>query len=265
MRKGYSPPNKIPFTSSMKLFVRKNYMKMTNQELADHFGVKITWMRTRIYEMGLKRQEFEYYNDEQIDFLKVNFVFYGNTELAEIFNINFPRKKPWTIHSFEKKLGYLKLKRTDAQLEAIQNRNVKTGRFSECARKRWETTGQMPVGSIRVWKQESYQFAVIKTETGFEYLSRYLWKKHKGAIPKGMCVSLKKGAPVVCSIGDLELISRAENAMRNATVDSSIIKRCFGEKDVVKISEMIENIPQIIALKRNAILLNHQINKNYAK
>lgn len=240
-------------------------MKMTNQELADHFGVKITWMRTRMYEMGLKRQEFEYYTPEQIAFLKVNYVFYGNTELAEIFNINFPRKKRWSLNSFEKKLGYLKLKRTTEQLEAIQNRNVKTGRFSECAKKRLETTGQMPIGTVRVWKQQGYQFAVIKTEKGYEYLSRYLWNKNIGPVPEGMCVSLKKGSPIICSIDDLELISRVENAMRNATVDSSIIKRCFGEKDALKISEMIENIPEIIALKRNAILLNHQINKNYAK
>jgi hypothetical protein len=92
-----------------------------------------------------------------------------------------------------------------------------------------------------------------------------LWKKHYGDIPEGMCVVLKKDAPVVCSVDDLELISRVEHGMRNSTADTSIIKRCFRVKDDRKIKEMIELIPDIIALKRNTISLNHQIKKNYAK
>lgn len=257
-----SPSNKIAFTDEMREFVVDHYNKMTNQQLADALGVKVTWLRIHIYAMGLKRQNFEYFTAEQVDFLKVNYVFYGNTELAEIFNIMFPRKiKPWTIDSFEKKLGYLKLKRTKQQLDDIRNRYVKLGRFADGSKKAWSVRGVMQVGQIKVWRQNDKQAAYIKTEFGFMQLSRYLWELHYGKIPKNKFVVLNPGAPVICSIDDLELIDQVEHCLRNSTSNRSIVRRCFREKDEQKVNQFIEQLPQLIDVKRKQILLNYKINQ----
>jgi hypothetical protein len=47
--------------------------------------------------------------------------------------------------------------------------------------------------------------------------------------------------------------------------DSSVVKRFLGIKDQHLVDEIIENHNGIIDLKRNALKLNQQINKNERK
>tara|TARA_R110002050_G_scaffold69507_2_gene150316 strand:+ start:5351 stop:6139 length:789 start_codon:yes stop_codon:yes gene_type:complete len=54
-------------------FLKDNYRAMTNRELAAGLGIKLTTCRTKLYELGLKRMEMEYWTQEQIQFLKNNF------------------------------------------------------------------------------------------------------------------------------------------------------------------------------------------------
>lgn len=49
----------------------------------------------------------------------------------------------------------------------------------------------------------------------WEYLARHVWREHNGEIPKGHIVVHKDGDSMNCDIGNLELISRADNARRN--------------------------------------------------
>ena len=48
------------------------------------------------------------------------------------------------------------------------------------------------------------------------FLSRHVWELVHGEIPKGCIVTFKDKDPLNCEINNLELITRAENARRNA-------------------------------------------------
>lgn len=212
-----NPINKIVFTAKQHQFLKNNYKTMTNQQLADALGLKITRVRHELYSIGLKRIQLQYWTPEQVSFLKNNYKRLGDTELAEIFAVKWFKNKPWTKNQIEKKRRYLKLKRTSKELTLIKNRNKLMGRFSECAKKRWQTTGQAVIGEKRIWFNEyDVPFVVIKTKTGFQPYNRWLWEKENGKIPSGMNVRILSEDKINFKITDLKLISNAENAVLNS-------------------------------------------------
>lgn len=213
-----NPINKIVFTSKQHQFLRDNYNSMTNQQLAFALGLKLTRVRMELYSLGLKRMELQYWTNEQVQFLRDNYKLFGDTELAEIFEVKWHKPKGWTKKHIEKKRRYLKLKRTSAQKKNIFKRNKAMGRWSECAKKRWETTGQAEIGDKRVWftSDSNLPFVVIKTKTGFVHYNRWLWKKHKGDIPSGMNVVINGSDRINYTIKDLILLTNAELSARNS-------------------------------------------------
>jgi hypothetical protein len=213
-----NPYNKIVFTPEMHQFLKDNYLSMTNRELADALGLKLTRTRTELYKLGLKRMELEYWTKQQTQFLKDNYKDFGDTELAEIFEVKWYKAKGWTKKHIEKKRRYLKLKRTTAEKKAIQIRNTKMGRFAMCAKKRWETIGEAPIGEKRVWftSEGNLPYVVIKTKNGFVHYNRWLWQKEKGKIPPGMNVVINTDDRINYTIKDLALISDAELSKRNS-------------------------------------------------
>ncbi len=212
-----NPFNKIIFTPEMHQFLKDNYKQLTNRELADALGLKLTRTRTELYRLGLKRMEMEYWTPEQVQFLKDNYKEFGDTELAEIFEVKWYKAKGWTKKHIEKKRRYLKLKRTTAEKNAIKVRNTKMGRFAMCAKKRWETTGVAPEGEKRIWfHADNTFFVVIKTKQGFVHYNRWLWEKEKGEIPPGMVVRVFGDDKINYTIKDLKLITKAENARLNS-------------------------------------------------
>ena len=103
--------NKIDWTDKRLKFLKENFNTMTNQQIADSLGLKITSVRHKCYELGLYKMTLEYWTDEQVDFLLKNYKEKGGTELAEIFNKKWYKDKGWTKKHIEKKRRYLKLKR----------------------------------------------------------------------------------------------------------------------------------------------------------
>lgn len=212
-----NPPNKIKFTSGQRLFLKENYAIMTNKQLADALGLRLTRVRMELYSMGLKRMELQYWTDEQTKFLTDNYREFGDTELAEIFEVKWHKPKGWTKKHIEKKRRYLKLKRTAAERKKIHKRNTAMGRWSECAKKRWATTGQAPIGEKRIWfTPDNHPFVVIKTKNGFVHYNRWLWEKEKGKIPPGMNVCIFSSDPLDYTIKDLKLLTNAELSARNS-------------------------------------------------
>src|SRR5688572_22780245 len=136
-RNGNIPPNKHEWTKAEINFIKKNFFRLTNPQLANALGLTLTLVRTKCYEMGLKRMELEYWTPAQIRFLKKNYGKYGDKELAEIFNKKWKKKKSWTLKHIEKKRLYLKLKRTPQQLRKIKDRAIKKGVYLEGLKKTW--------------------------------------------------------------------------------------------------------------------------------
>jgi hypothetical protein len=129
MRKSW---NKIQWTNDQLKFLKKNFYKLTNRKLADALGLKLTSVRTKCYELGLKRMELEYWTKEQVRFLRQNYKKIGDLELAEIFNQKWHKDKGWSKKHIEKKRRYLGLKRTEEEKNLIPIRTVRAGRFALC-------------------------------------------------------------------------------------------------------------------------------------
>ena len=81
----FIPPNKIVWSEEMESFLIHNYQTKTNLELAKHLGLNLTSVRHRLYQLGYRRMEMEYWTDEQIEFLELNYQQMGDTEIAERF------------------------------------------------------------------------------------------------------------------------------------------------------------------------------------
>lgn len=207
---------KIMFTEQGVRFLKENFKQMTNRELASALGLKLTIVRTRMYELGLKRMEMEYWTPEQVQFLRDNYREMGDVEIAEIFQETSPKEKPWTNKHIDKKRDYLNLKRTAAEIKEIKKMNIANGRFSMCVAKRWETVGTTPVGEIRVWKHSGKQngFAVIKRKNGFVHYNRWLYQQHFGKLKSDQLVVTVSGDTIARGPEDLLVIDREEHARR---------------------------------------------------
>ncbi|WP_119792069.1 hypothetical protein [Flavobacterium anhuiense] len=206
---------KVIFSDKDIQFLKDNFYSMTNDQLAASLNLKKTIVRSKCYELGLKRMELEYWCFEAVEFLKQNYKEIGDVEIAEIFENEFPKNKGWSKKHIEKKRRYLNLKRTNSELLSIHKRNTDNGRFAICNKKRWEATGSNAIGSIVVWNVNGYHLAHIKTENGYVHYARWLWQKHFGEIPKGYNVVRKQGCPEIPTLNFLELISKAEHSRRN--------------------------------------------------
>lgn len=71
------------------------FQDYSNTELALFLGLPISNIRGICYELGLKRMELEYFTHVQVSFLKRNYKMKGDSELAETFQVKWPKKKGW--------------------------------------------------------------------------------------------------------------------------------------------------------------------------
>lgn len=197
-------------------FIKENFAKMTAQQLSDAVGIKRTKVREMYYSLGLKKQELEYWTEEQINFLKKNWQTKGDTELAEIFNKKWNKNKGWTKKHIEKKRRYLKLKRSHVQKQAIHLRNVKKGYFAMCPVNAWKTRGVAPEKDKKVWMIGGSPVMVIKVNGHYRHYARFLYEQTFGAIPSGYVVRLKDNDPYNVVPENIVLVSRSENAGLNS-------------------------------------------------
>jgi hypothetical protein len=259
--------NKIKWTVEMDKFLLENYNSMTNKELADAIGLRLTTTRTRLIHLGLKRMEMEYWTHEQIEFLKANYKLMGDTEIAELFQNNYSKVKGWNKKHIEKKRRYLKLKRTEVDKKLIHERNREAGRFAMCPVKAWETRGQAPVGEVRVWDMNGshYPTKYIKTENGWVKLSHFNWIKINGAIPAGAIITHLDGNAMNCETDNLASISKSENMARNGgskDLSDNYVAGLLtpGDKEL---REELKKLLELIEVKRQSIKLNRIIKNEY--
>lgn len=143
---------KVIFSDDDIQFIKDNFQSMTNQAIADALGLKKTVVRTKAYELGLQRMELEFWPDEAVEYLKNNYRTIGNIELANYFNVHYPKKKKWSKHHIDKKMEYLNLKRSKIDWYNIVERNLKNGSFGKPnpRRKRKEYS------AVIVFKEKKY-------------------------------------------------------------------------------------------------------------
>ena len=212
-------------------FIKDNFFTMTNPGLAKALGLKLTSVRTKFLELGLKRMELQYWTVEQTAYLKKNYRQKGDVEIAEYFATKYQKDKGWRNKQIEKKRKQMFLNRTSEELRAIKIRSVKKGKYRDGNLKKWQKMGVTPVGAIKVWKMENGNKAqYIKTKKGYTPYAREFYKRHVGKIPPNMVVRLIDGNTMNVVASNLNLLTRQENA----TINSK--NRCPQElREVVKI------------------------------
>jgi hypothetical protein len=266
-RNGNNPPNKHLWTDTEISYLKENFYSQTNSQLAAGLGLKLTSVRTKCYELGLKRMELEYWTDEQVAFLLENYKQYGDKELAKIFNSKWKKNKGWTLKHIEKKRKYLKLKRTAADHRKIKDRAISKGVYIEGLKKMWAKRGVAKEGEIRYWKANGTNrlFPVIKINGRFTHWTPYAWEKHFGKIPDGKNVVFKDRNPFNLDPNNLELVTNAELARKNSKISSqglsdNYVAGIMTHRDP-ETRKLLKENPYLINLKRKSILLNRTINE----
>jgi len=91
--------------------------------------------------------------------------------------------------------------------------------------------------------------------------SRWLWKQHKGRIPRGFVVAIKDPAKKI-TIRNLKLISMKDNMLRNSgginLPDSQVAAYIAGKNNIHLVPEILKH-PELIELKRNSLKLKRLI------
>jgi hypothetical protein len=125
-------------------------------------------------------------------------------------------------------------------------------------------------GCIRVRNTHSIPYKWIRVSQGhWRELHKVIWEKKYGDVPEGMIIIFKNKDSMDVRIGNLKLITMAQNLKRNRPEDihtnmeyryrsdkwvSSYLIR---DKKVRK--EILKNHPEIIEIKRNQLILNRKI------
>ena len=252
--------HKYVWTHFETAFIRAHWGKMMNRDIAMMLGHKLTLVRMRCYEMGLRHIELEFWTEEQVEFLREHYQRHGDTELAEMFAERWHKDKGWTKKHIEKKRRYLKLKRTSAEKDAIREGHRLNGVYAEGNKRMWATRGIAQQGDIRVWTNNAgKQYMVIKLEKGFVHYVPWLWEQVNGPVPEGMVIRVKDGNLMNATLENMQMVTWAENASISAREmsDAYVAGRiAFSDPELRR---MLVADKGLIELKRQQIILNRVI------
>jgi hypothetical protein len=261
------PVNKIPpFTKEEVAFIKRNWKKMTNRQLAEHFHMGYTTFNHRkVRLLGLKHMEMEKWTEEQVTFLLKWYRKRGDLELAEMFNERWYKKKGWTLKHIEKKRMYLGIKRTPEELRAIKERHKKHGVYIRASKKTWATRGVKPEGTVVYWARANQRpMPFVKVKGRFILWTRWYWRKYRGHIPTRMKVTFKDGNPYNRRISNLELITAGELSKRNSKVSSQGLSDNYVVGILThghpELRSELRKYPIVIEMKRQSLILNRTIN-----
>jgi len=250
-------------------FLKDNFHLMNNMALAKALGRRLTNTRTRLYELGLKRMELEYWTDEMIQFLRANYKQTGDTELAEIFSAKWPKNKGWSKKHIEKKRRYLRLKRTNSEIKNIKQKHVASGVYIKGSAKSWATKGVAKEGEIRYWNKKYNKdrpVPYIKVDGRFVHYARYRYTQLHGPIPKGHNAIFLDDDPTNLNDSNLGLVSDADLGRINVEKASKGLSDNYVagvlSHNQPKLREEFKKHPEIIAIKRLQLQLNREINEN---
>lgn len=156
--------NATVWTDEMISSLKKNFYTKTNKQLADMLGLRLTVVRNKCRELGLKRMTLEYWSDEMVQYLKDNYKTVGDVEIMEYFKINHPKQKGWKRNAIRKKRGQMGLHRTKKEINVIVSKNASAGGRSFTIDKNSSSGNMHPtwVAQQIAWRDPELQKEILK-------------------------------------------------------------------------------------------------------
>jgi hypothetical protein len=118
---------KTNWTESKLSFLKKNFNKMTTEQLCNRLEIKDTVVRMKMKELGLRKCNHVKWIKEWDNYLISNYEIKGDVRLADEFEHLFPKGHKWTFRQIRKRRVYLNLVRTKEQVKTIMNYNATQG------------------------------------------------------------------------------------------------------------------------------------------
>lgn len=258
----YNPSNKINLTPEQVQYIRDHHGVITNQAIADHIGMKLRTLRTKLYDMGLFKVKMTYWTNEQAEYIRNNYQTVGDTEIAKSMTKLFPTQGGWSKKQVTCKRINMGLHRTNEQLDAIYADQVKRGIYALNATKRWQTQGSLPDGTIRFYRKYPHYPAIpyIRVNGKFKPWHRLFWEQHNGLIPEDHFIVFK-GSPELLTLDNLEMVSLSELRQENNGCIDLTDNYVAGliTKGAPGIRNHIRANTDLITAKRTQLLINRKI------
>lgn len=171
-------------TPEMDCEIKKRYLDLPSKTLAKQLGRSDTFIRTRLKQLGLTIPK------EIIEKRKAD-----------------SRLKPGNVPPNKGK------KMSKAQYKKCKHTMFRKGHVPVNTKER---DGCITIRNDHMNRRGGRQYKYIRLSVGvWMPLHQYKWEKYRGEVPPGHCLWFKDGNSLNCTIKNLEVITRAENARRN--------------------------------------------------
>jgi len=228
---------KTSSTPEIDKMLKKYYLKYDFAELAFKAGKSKCFVRIRLRQLGL----------------------IVPPEMIEARRSRF-KKGDTPVNKGKKWDEYM----SPEAMEKSKTTHFKKGNYS-C---RWKgfKDGDM---RMREEKRSGIVYKYVRLAAGKWYpLHRVIWEQEYGKPPKGNMVTFKDGNQMNCELDNLELITMAENYIRNSAsvnmTDGFIIHAIAGGPNVGNtkaLREELKKYPELIDIKRMELQLKRTIKK----
>ena len=266
---------KITWTPELEQKLSEIYPDTDTRIVAEIIGGDYDAVRSRAKKLRLRKIEgfqsmprHSIWHSVDLEEFKMLYPTTSNRVLAKKYGINYKAVK--------NKARHLNLKKDP---DHVNEGQFKKGRVSPNKGKKcpWAPNngnfkkGHKPHntkydGAITIRKNARgilYKFIRI-SERKWLHLHVHIWQKHNGTIPDGMIVTFRDGDTMNCTLENLKLISKKDNALRNSgsinLPDGFVAHLIAGKRYKHLKREILEN-KELIELKRKSIILNREINE----
>ncbi|QTE36002.1 HNH endonuclease signature motif containing protein [Mucilaginibacter gossypii] len=286
-------------TNENKAFIRENCLVISCSKMATLFGCSKSVVQRFLKSNGIHvprdiRAKFKTeamtgrtsFSQEEDDIIRREYINYPVKTLVDKF---LPGR------SFTGVAGRLKAMGLRIPAELVENRK-KESRFQQGAspmnkgKKQAEfmspegiartTNTRFKKGHLPHNTRTDFEISVRMDKTGIPYqyirvslgkwelLQRHVWEQHHGKIPPKHVIAFRDKNSLNCDISNLELLSMAENALRNSgtinLTDTTVAHYLATKSRKVDLdlkAELLKH-PELIELKRNQLLLKRAIKEN---
>lgn len=219
-----------PFTPAEDAFIRKNLPKSSIKKIATQIKRTSAYVSVRAKQLGLGK------------------IIKKNAIESRIRPGNVPQNKGLRQKDYMSKEAIERTKATRFKKGEPNHNSLFDGAIT--LRHNHKERGEKPHKFIRISKGI------------WKGLQIYNWEKKNGPVPKGFVLACQNGDTLDCRPSNWKLLSKADNARRNAghvrLPDNYVASLIAGRKNK-DLKEDIKKVPELLNLKRKQILLNRTI------